>query len=70
MGMYLFGPVFRFKESHEQIAFEFAQVLGYEGDLDDKKKLLNFLKKVPHETLSEEQYSFTKRLYEVMTAGL
>ncbi|XP_065205733.1 esterase E4-like [Planococcus citri] len=47
MGLYIFNPDDPYGEdTNEQIVHKFASSFGYKGSVDDKKKLLTFLKKL------------------------
>ena len=45
MGAYLNNPTIPHQESNEDHAREIAKTLGYDGDVENHKELLSFLKK-------------------------
>lgn len=51
MGMYIFSPVLACREQNVVVANKIACRLGYEGEMEDRKKLLHFFKKIKMEPL-------------------
>ncbi|XP_065216698.1 esterase E4-like [Planococcus citri] len=60
MSGYLMNPIAPYQETNEIHAREMAKLLDYEGELDDRKKMLNFLKRKTPEQLINTllQYEF------------
>ncbi|XP_065202740.1 esterase E4-like [Planococcus citri] len=71
MGSYLFNPTYPFlKDTNEELIFELACSLGYEGNIDDKKKLLTFLKKLHYLQIVEGQRRYLVPEFRKTTAPI
>ncbi|XP_065202761.1 esterase E4-like [Planococcus citri] len=64
MGAYIFNPPVYHTETNEQFAREIAMDLDYDGNLQDNKKLLQFLKKQPAVLLLEGARRCQKKLHQ------
>ncbi|XP_065202719.1 esterase E4-like isoform X2 [Planococcus citri] len=53
-----------FEETNHHRAYEIAEMLGYTGNIEDKKALLSFLRKIQPEILIECQRSCAKKFQE------
>ncbi|XP_065211408.1 esterase FE4-like isoform X2 [Planococcus citri] len=49
MGMYNFNPVLVIPSDHVSTAYDLAVLLGYDGQLDNHKQLLNFFKSINYD---------------------
>ncbi|XP_065202781.1 esterase E4-like [Planococcus citri] len=64
MGMYVFNPLLVHSRDNITVAYDVAQSMGYIGEKEDSKKLLNFYRNLDYIRLitarSEKQYSKNK----------
>ncbi|XP_065202737.1 esterase E4-like [Planococcus citri] len=63
LGAHLFDPTIPFENANEHVAFQLARFLGYKGNLEDKKKLLLFFKKINPMQLVTGQRQFLVKEY-------
>lgn len=65
MGAYGFVPLATFRESNALYGLKMAENLGFEGNANDRKELLSFLKKQEAKLLVERQRKFIKQFQKV-----